>query len=185
VPLTGREDASGRRITLAIIAAEAGVSLPTVSKVVNRLPDVAAATRAKVERLLDRHHYLRSGNRRQRRSGLIDLVFNGELLDLAERPTAIFAGSDQQALGVYEAARQRGLRIPQDLSVVGFDDLPVARWVSPPLTTVRQPLAEMGRAAAQMLGEILQDRPLRSRQVELSTELIMRESTGPVPGTAG
>src|SRR3984957_14696533 len=60
----------------------------------------------------------------------------GELLDLAEPPTAIFAGSDQQALGVYEAARQRGLRIPEDLSVVGFDDLPVARWVSPPLTTV-------------------------------------------------
>ena len=105
----------------------------------------------------------------------------GELLDLADRPTAIFAGSDQQALGVYEAARQRGLRIPQDLSVVGFDDLPVARWVSPPLTTVRQPLAEMGRAAAQMLGEIIEGRPLRSRRVELSTELIMRESTGPVP----
>jgi LacI family transcriptional regulator len=102
-----------------------------------------------------------------------------ELLDLPDRPTAIFAGSDQQALGVYEAARQQGLRIPQDLSVVGFDDLPVARWVSPPLTTVRQPLAEMGRAAAQMLGEIIEDRPLRSRRVELSTELIMRESTGP------
>jgi len=68
--------------------------------------------------------------------------------------------------------------------VVGFDDLPVARWVSPPLTTMRQPLAEMGRAAAQMLGEITEDRPLRSRRVELSTELIMRESTGPVPGTA-
>jgi LacI family transcriptional regulator len=57
----------------------------------------------------------------------------------------------------------------------------VARWVSPPLTTVRQPLAEMGRTAAQMLGEILEDRPLRSRRVELSTELIMRESTGPTP----
>ena len=67
--------------------------------------------------------------------------------------------------------------------MVGFDDLPVARWVSPPLTTVRQPLAEMGRAAAQMLGELIEDRPLRSRRVELSTELIMRESTGPVPGT--
>ena len=100
------------------------------------------------------------------------------------RPTAIFACNDQQALGVYEAARQRGLRIPQDLSVVGFDDLPVARWVSPPLTTVRQPLAEMGRAAAQMLGELVEDRPLPSRRVELSTELITRESTGrPVAGT--
>ena len=66
----------------------------------------------------------------------------------------------------------------------GFDDLPVARWVSPPLTTVRQPLAEMGRTAAQMLGEFIEDRPLRSRRVELSTELITRESTGLVPGTA-
>jgi LacI family transcriptional regulator len=90
-----------------------------------------------------------------------------------------------QAMGVYEAARLHRRRIPDDLSVVGFDDLPVARWVSPPLTTVRQPLAEMGRTAAQMLGEIIEDRPLRSRRVELSTELIMRESTGPVPGTAG
>src|ERR1035437_4573364 len=107
-------------------------------------------------------------------------VGGGELLDLADRPTAIFAGNDQHALGVYEAARQRSLRIPQDLSVVGFDDLPVARWVSPPLTPVRQPLAEMGRAAAQMLGELIEDRPLRSKRVELSTELITRESTGPL-----
>jgi LacI family transcriptional regulator len=104
----------------------------------------------------------------------------GELLDLdagAGRPTAIFAGSDQQALGVYEAARQRGLRVPQDLSVVGFDDLPVTRWVSPPLTTIRQPLAEMGRTAAHMLGDLIDGVPLRSRRVELSTELIVREST--------
>jgi LacI family transcriptional regulator len=101
----------------------------------------------------------------------------GELLSLRERPTAIFAGSDQQAFGLYEAARQRGLRIPQDLSVVGFDDLPVAGWVSPPLTTVRQPLAEMGGVAAQMLGELIEGLPLRSSRVELSTELIVREST--------
>ena len=66
---------------------------------------------------------------------------------------------------------------PQDLSIVGFDDLPVARWVSPPLTTVRQPLAEMGRAAAQMLGDLIEGLPLRSSRVELSTELIVREST--------
>ena len=66
-----------RRTTLAAIAAEAGVSLPTVSKVVNGRPDVAAATRARVEQLLDQHQYARSGLRRLRRSGLIDLVFNG------------------------------------------------------------------------------------------------------------
>jgi LacI family transcriptional regulator len=330
---------AGRRTTLAAIAAEAGVSLPTVSKVVNGRPDVAPATRARVERLLDQRQYSRSTVRRQRRSGLIDLVFNGldspwaveilrgveewgaghetgvavssvrhgsirpaswtsalashdtdgvilvtseltgdqlrqlreagiplvvvdpvnppppdlpsvgatnwagglaatehllslghrrigaiagpgdylcsraridgyrsaleqigvrfdqvlvrygdfeheggfirggELLELSKPPTAIFAGNDQQALGVYEAARQRGLRIPQDLSVVGFDDLPVARWVSPPLTTVRQPLNEMGGVAAQMLGELIDGTPLRSTRVELSTELITREST--------
>ena len=104
-------------------------------------------------------------------------VRGGELLDLAEPPTAIFAGSDQQALGVYEAARQRGLRIPQDLSVVGFDDLPAARWVSPPLTTVRQPLADMGRVAAEMLGSLIDGVPLRGQRVELATELIVREST--------
>jgi LacI family transcriptional regulator len=102
-----------------------------------------------------------------------------ELLDLPDRPTAIFAGSDQQAFGVYEAARQRGLRVPQDLSVVGFDDLPVARWVSPPLTTVRQPLSEMGAAAANMLGDLILGVPLRSNRVELSTELTVRESTAP------
>jgi LacI family transcriptional regulator len=326
------------RTTLAAIAAEAGVSLPTVSKVVNGRPDVAPATRARVERLLDEHNYGR-GTRRTRRSGLIDLVFagldspwaveilrgveewgaihstgvavssvrhgnarpaswtsalashdtdgvilvtselsdsqlgqlrgagiplvvvdpvnpppsdlasvgatnwagglaatehliglghrriaaiggptnylcsraridgyrsaleaagleydaglvrygdfqheggfsrGGELLDLAQRPTAIFAGSDQQALGVYEAARRRGLRVPQDLSVVGFDDLPVSRWVSPPLTTVRQPLAEMGQAAAQMLGDLIEGLALRTTRVELSTQMIVREST--------
>jgi LacI family transcriptional regulator len=60
----------------------------------------------------------------------------GRLLDLAEPPTAVFATSDQMALGVYEAARHRGLRVPADLSVAGFDDLPEARWSSPPLTTV-------------------------------------------------
>jgi LacI family transcriptional regulator len=328
-----------KKPTLAAIAAEAGVSLPTVSKVVNGRPDVAPDTRARVERLLGERKYQRPGLRRRRRSGLNDLIFNGldspwaveilrgvedwcsahtigaavsavrhgsarpaswtsalashdtdgvilvtseltmpqlrqvrdegiplvvvdpvnlpepdlpsvgatnwagglaatdhllslghrrigaitgppgylcsraridgyrsaldrlgarfdqrlvrhgdfqheggfrrggELLDLAEPPTAIFAGSDQQALGVYEAARQRGLRIPQDLSVVGFDDLPAARWVSPPLTTVRQPLADMGRVAAEMLGSLIEGIPLRSQRVELATELIVREST--------
>ena len=101
----------------------------------------------------------------------------GALLDLPEPPTAIFAGSDQQAFGLYEAARQRGLRVPQDISVVGFDDLPISRWVPPPLTTVRQPLAEMGQAAARMLGDLIEGVPLHSGRVELSTELIIREST--------
>ena len=108
-------------------------------------------------------------------------VRGGELLEATDPPSAIFAGSDQQAFGLYEAARQRGLRVPQDLSVIGFDDLPVARWVSPPLTTVLQPLAEMGRAAAQMLDELIDGLPLRMNRVELSTELIVRESTAALP----
>jgi LacI family transcriptional regulator len=109
----------------------------------------------------------------------------GELLDADDRPTAIFAGSDEQALGVYEAARQRGLRIPQDLSVVGFDDLPMDRWVSPPLTTVRQPLAEMGRVAADMLGTLMEGLPLATRRVELATELVVRASTAHPPDGRG
>ena len=67
------------------------------------------------------------------------------LLRRADRPTAIIAGNDLQALGVYQAAREARLHIPEDLSVVGFDDLPVARWVGPPLTTIRQPLVRDGR----------------------------------------
>ena len=71
--------------------------------------------------------------------------------DLPEPPTAIFAGSDLQACGVYEAARLLGRRVPDDLSVVGYDDLRLARWVGPPLTTIRQPLTEMAETAARML----------------------------------
>ena len=79
-----------------------------------------------------------------------------ELFALPSPPTAIFAGSDEQAFGVAEAARVSGRRVPEDLSVVGFDDLPMSRWFSPPLTTVRQPLAEMGRTAAEMLSPMIE-----------------------------
>jgi LacI family transcriptional regulator len=107
-----------------------------------------------------------------------------ELFELPDPPTAIFAGSDEQAFGVAEAARVTGRRIPEDLSIVGFDDLPISRWVSPPLTTVRQPLAEMGRTAADMLIAMIDKREPLSRQVELATELIVRSSTAPPPGPA-
>ncbi|GAA2025867.1 LacI family DNA-binding transcriptional regulator [Catenulispora yoronensis] len=103
------------------------------------------------------------------------------LLDLAEPPTAVFAASDGQALGVIEAARQRGLRVPEDLSVVGFDGVPVLQYSSPPLTTVRQPFAEMGRAAVQSLLRLASGRDLASRHVELATELIVRASCAPPP----
>ncbi|HTW10938.1 MAG TPA: LacI family DNA-binding transcriptional regulator [Acidimicrobiales bacterium] len=99
------------------------------------------------------------------------------MLGQHERPTAIFAGSDLQALGVLEAARVQHLRVPVDLSLVGFDDLPLSTWTSPPLTTVRQPLAEMAATAVRLV--LAQDRDGRAepRSVELATTLIVRETT--------
>jgi DNA-binding LacI/PurR family transcriptional regulator len=102
-----------------------------------------------------------------------------ELLSLPDRPTAVFAGSDMQALGVLRAAHQLGLRVPEDVSVVGYDDLPLASWVGPPLTTVRQPLREMGAAATQILLDIARGRSPKVRRLNLSTELVVRESTAP------
>ncbi|SNT27163.1 LacI family transcriptional regulator [Asanoa hainanensis] len=99
-----------------------------------------------------------------------------ELLALPDPPTAIFASSDQMALGVYEAVRQRQLRVPDDISVVGFDDLPEVRWCSPPLTTVRQPLAEMGLLAARTVLRLARGEQIESPRVELATELIVRDS---------
>jgi LacI family transcriptional regulator len=101
------------------------------------------------------------------------------LLDLPAPPTAVFAGSDETALGVIEAARIRGLRIPDDLSVVGFDDTPVARLAAPPLTTVRQPLREMGAVAVRTALRLAAGEPVDSHHVELATELVVRQSTAP------
>jgi LacI family transcriptional regulator len=99
------------------------------------------------------------------------------LLTLPEPPTAVFAACDETAAGVVEAARIRGLRIPQDLSVVGFDDTQLARYFSPPLTTVRQPLREMGNVALRTALRMAADEKLDSHHVELATELIVRHST--------
>jgi DNA-binding LacI/PurR family transcriptional regulator len=102
------------------------------------------------------------------------------LLSLAERPTAIVAANDGQAFGVLQALRDLGLRAPEDLSVVGFDDVPVAAWAAPPLTTVRQPLAAMAATAFRMLRE---GRPggagVQAHHVELATSLVVRDSTAP------
>jgi LacI family transcriptional regulator len=102
-----------------------------------------------------------------------------ELLDRAHPPTAIFASSDTMALGAYEAARRRGLRVPDDVSIVGFDDLPESRWSSPPLTTVRQPLAEMGAQAARTALRLARGEDIEVPRVELATELVVRDSTAP------
>jgi LacI family transcriptional regulator len=99
------------------------------------------------------------------------------LLDLPQPPTAVFAGSDETALGVIEAARTRGLRVPENLSVVGFDDTPVARLAAPPLTTVRQPLREMGAVAVRTALRLAAGEGVDSHHVELATELVVRQST--------
>jgi len=101
------------------------------------------------------------------------------LLDLADPPTAIFAFNDNLAIGAIQAARARGLRVPEDVSVVGFDDVEHATIVTPTLTTVRQPLAEMGRTAVSLLVRLLERQRFETLHVELGTRLVVRESTAP------
>ncbi|MBU5423084.1 LacI family DNA-binding transcriptional regulator [Cellulomonas hominis] len=105
----------------------------------------------------------------------------GLLLRLDDPPTAVFAGSDDAALGVLRAAREHGVRVPRDLSVVGFDDLPVTPWLDPPLTTVRQPLAEMGDAAVTLVHRA-REGTRGPAHLELATWLVVRESTAPPAG---
>ncbi len=98
-----------------------------------------------------------------------------ELLDMAEPPTAVFAASDLQAFGVVEAARERGLDVPGDLSVMGFDDIDVSPYLG--LTTVRQPLFESGRRAAEMLLSLLSGDTEIADSVELPVNLVIRKTT--------
>ncbi len=121
----------------------------------------------------------------------VDLVYTGDfhrpagftgaqaLLSLPDRPTAILASNDEMAFGVMEAARVAGLRLPDDISVVGFDDIPQASVVHPPLTTVRQPLEEMGRLATQMLLRLIAEPQLQTGRIALPTELVERQSCCP------
>lgn len=99
-----------------------------------------------------------------------------ELLNLPDPPTAIFASNDMMAFGVMEVAREKGLRLPEDLSIIGFDDIPQASHVHPQLTTVRQPLEEMGQRAAQLLLHYIAHPDAEIERIELPTELILRES---------
>lgn len=101
------------------------------------------------------------------------------LLDLPERPTAIFAFNDNIAIGTIQAAHSRGLRVPEDISVVGFDDVEHATIVTPALTTVRQPLAEMGRTAVSLLVRLLEGQRIETLHLELGTRLVVRDSTAP------
>ena len=100
------------------------------------------------------------------------------LLQLPEPPTAIVASNDVMAFGVMDAAKAAGLAVGHDISIIGFDDIPMASQVYPALTTVRQPLAEMGENALDMLVTLLQGRTVLNPRQELPTELIIRQSTG-------
>lgn len=104
-----------------------------------------------------------------------------DLLAGPDRPTAVFAGSDLQALGVYRAARELGLDVPGDVSVVGYDDLPLAQWVSPALTTIDQPLAAMAEAATDLLLRLDEGHLPGRTRMELTVRLTVRGSTAP-PG---
>ncbi|BEL05277.1 LacI family DNA-binding transcriptional regulator [Actinoplanes sichuanensis] len=112
-----------------------------------------------------------------------------ELLARPNPPTAVFTGNDLQAVGVYRAARELGLRIPADLSVVGFDDLPIAGMLEPALTTVHQPLTEMAVAATELALALGRGETVSQLGIELATRLVVRSSTTahppadlPVPG---
>jgi LacI family transcriptional regulator len=104
--------------------------------------------------------------------------YNGAqaLLALPEPPTAIFASNDLSAFGVMEAVRDHHLRIPEDISLVGFDDLTPTAHVHPPLTSVRQPLELIGRTAARMILKYIHDPDLAPEIIELPTELIIRQT---------
>ncbi|GAB4538062.1 MAG: LacI family DNA-binding transcriptional regulator [Anaerolineae bacterium] len=102
------------------------------------------------------------------------------LLAVRPRPTAIFANNDEMASGALVVAHQMGIPVPEELSVVGFDDIPLSRQVWPSLTTVRQPIREMAELATSLLIRILEGEALETHQYEIPTKLIIRQSSGPV-----
>jgi LacI family transcriptional regulator, xylobiose transport system transcriptional regulator len=107
------------------------------------------------------------------------------LLAMPKPPTAIFAISDLLALGAYEAARRSGVRIPDELSVIGFDDLQISAWVGPPLTTIHNPLTEMAEEATRLVIRLRDESPYETIRLDVATTLVVRESTAPVPAGGG
>ena len=108
-----------------------------------------------------------------------------KLLRLPEPPTAIMCGSDVLAVGAISAARQAGLRVPEDVAITGFDDFEFSEYVDPPLTTVRVPAYEMGRVAARMLIGALDGEPPATPHAVLENELVVRASARRPPHFAG
>lgn len=102
------------------------------------------------------------------------------LLDGPDRPTAVFAPTDVMAVGALDAIAGRGLRCPEDISVVGYNDIPMSRYVSPPLTTIELPSEELGAEAARMALDLIADPTVRGRLVQLPATVVARQSTGPL-----
>ena len=102
------------------------------------------------------------------------------LFQLDDRPTAIFAANDQTAMGVYRAAQAGGMRIPEDLSVVGFDNLQESLFLYPPLTTVDQFISEMGTIAVEMIVKLVNGETLQNDLRKISTRLVVRDSCCPL-----
>jgi LacI family transcriptional regulator len=104
------------------------------------------------------------------------------LFDLSPRPTAIFASNDEMAAGIVYAARERGISVPDELSVIGFDDTPIAAHIWPPLTTVRWPIVSMARSAARKLvGDVVDGESPEDQPSMLPSMLIRRGSVAPPP----
>lgn len=103
-----------------------------------------------------------------------------ELLALPNRPTAIFCENDEMAIGALQQIKQQGLRVPEDISVAGFDDIAFAAFADPPLTTIAQPAEEFGSTAVNLLIDLLEGKITKAPKVILPFELIERASTGPV-----
>lgn len=105
------------------------------------------------------------------------------LLEGHAKPSAVFAGNDTIAIGALAAIHQAGLTVPKDIAVIGYDDIPIAPFTVPPLTTVRTPAAEQGRLAGEMLINLMQGRPPAERHITLTSQLIVRQSCG-APSTS-
>jgi LacI family transcriptional regulator len=107
----------------------------------------------------------------------------GIIRSLRPRPSAVFAANDSMAIGLLYACREAGMRVPEDLAVAGFDDIPIVRFITPSLTSVRVPIAELGTCAAQRLLDVLGGKPAgRPRKVVLPTTLVVRDSCGAMLG---
>jgi LacI family transcriptional regulator len=107
--------------------------------------------------------------------------FAKQLLARNKPFTALFAYNDLSAIGAMRAFQESGLKVPHDISVIGFDDIPVAVYYYPSLTTLRQPLLAMGELAARTLVERIEGKEISSKEIAVEGELVIRESTGPVP----